>query len=78
MQQDSFTPADTMAKEIIMHFATAYTQQDFQLVTDMIASNRVDAEVLHTDTVAFDRFSEVFESLRRPNPPRKVLLDPQQ
>lgn len=73
---DSILPRIAIRKELTVQFALGYTREEFALVLDMLAARRIDAGALVSDVIGLDALPEVFESLRRPNPRAKVLIDP--
>ena len=75
-QEDAFVPRVALRKELMLQFVLGYTRDEFALVLDMLASGRIDAAPLITDVVGLDALPGMFESLRRPNPHAKVLIDP--
>jgi 2-desacetyl-2-hydroxyethyl bacteriochlorophyllide A dehydrogenase len=75
-QDDSILPRVALRKELSVQFVLGYTREEFALVLDMLASRRIDAAPLITSVVGLDVLPETFESLRRPNPHAKVLIDP--
>jgi len=75
-QPDTIMPVMAILKEIDIRFVLAYRPADFRFVIDMIASNRIDALLMLTDTVGFDGFPSAFEALRKPAHQCKVLLEP--
>ena len=75
-QEDAFVPRVALRKELTLHFVLGYTREEFALVLDMLADGRIDAAALITDVVGLDGLPALFESLRRPNPHAKVLIDP--
>jgi len=74
--EDAILPRIAIRKELTMQFALGYTREEFALVLDMLAARRIDASALVSDVVGLDALPEMFESLRRPNPRAKVLIDP--
>lgn len=76
MAGDHLYPAQAIVKEIDLNFAFVYRKKHFEIVLDMLAANRVDAEGLITDRVGFDDFSTAFEALKRPTGQIKVVLEP--
>lgn len=75
-QEDAFVPRIALRKELNIQFVLGYTRDEFALVLDMLSSGRIDAAPLITQVVGFAQLPEMFESLRRPNPNAKVLIDP--
>jgi len=75
--EDSILPRIAIRKELTVQFALGYTREEFALVLDMLAARRIDASALVSDVVGLDALPAIFESLRRPNPRAKVLIDPQ-
>jgi (R,R)-butanediol dehydrogenase / meso-butanediol dehydrogenase / diacetyl reductase len=74
--EDSILPRIAIRKELIVRFALGYTREEFELVLDLLAARRIDANKLVSDVIGLDALPELFESLRRPNPRAKVLIDP--
>jgi 2-desacetyl-2-hydroxyethyl bacteriochlorophyllide A dehydrogenase len=75
-QDDSILPRVALRKELRVQFVLGYTRDEFELVLDMLATGRIDGASLITSVIGLDALPEVFESLRRPNPHAKVLIDP--
>ena len=75
-QDDSILPRVALRKELRVQFVLGYTREEFALVLDMLASSRIDATPLITSVIGLDALPETFDSLRRPNPQAKVLIDP--
>ena len=74
--EDTILPRIAIRKELTLQFALGYTREEFALVLDMLAARRIDAAALVSDVIGLDALPAVFESLRRPNPRAKVLIDP--
>jgi (R,R)-butanediol dehydrogenase/meso-butanediol dehydrogenase/diacetyl reductase len=74
--EDSILPRIAIRKELTVRFALGYTREEFALVLDLLAARRIDANELVSDVIGLDALPEVFETLRRPNPRAKVLIDP--
>jgi (R,R)-butanediol dehydrogenase/meso-butanediol dehydrogenase/diacetyl reductase len=74
--EDAILPRIAIRKELTVQFALGYTREEFALVLDMLAARRIDASALVSDVVGLDALPAMFESLRRPNPRAKVLIDP--
>ena len=74
--EDRILPRAAIRKELSLQFVLGYTDEDFRLSLDLLASPRFDAEAMITRRVTFDELPTVFESLRSPNPEAKVLLEP--
>lgn len=74
--EDRIMPRAAIRKELALQFVLGYTDEDFRLSIDLLASPRFDAGAMITRRVTFDELPAVFESLRRPNPHGKVLLEP--
>lgn len=75
-QEDAFVPRVALRKELSVQFVLGYTREEFALVLDLLASGRIDAAPLVTQVVGLADLPEMFESLRRPNPHAKVLIEP--
>jgi len=74
--EDAIMPRVGIRKEAAVQFVLGYVPEDFRLVLDMLASGRIEAAPLITAVIGLDEVPEMFESLRRPNPHAKVLIDP--
>jgi len=74
--EDRILPRAAIRKELALQFVLGYTDEDFRLSLDLLASPRFDAAAMITRRVSFDELPAVFESLRGPNPEAKVLLEP--
>jgi (R,R)-butanediol dehydrogenase / meso-butanediol dehydrogenase / diacetyl reductase len=77
-QDDSILPRVALRKELSVQFVLGYMPEEFALVLDMLAAGRIDAAGLVTAVIGLDALPAMFESLRRPNPHAKVLIDPRQ
>jgi len=73
---DTILPRAAIRKELTLRFVLGYTDEDFRLSLDLLASPAFDASAMITARVSFDELPAVFESLRHPNPHGKVLLAP--
>ncbi len=76
MAGDHIFPAHAIVKELDLTFVFVYRKQDFEVVIDMLARDRIDAESLITERVGFDDFPAAFEALKRPSQQLKVMLEP--
>jgi (R,R)-butanediol dehydrogenase / meso-butanediol dehydrogenase / diacetyl reductase len=76
MAADRFFPAKAITKELELTFVYVYRRRDFEIVIDLLGRERIDASGLVTDRVGFDRFSQVFEALKKPGDQIKVILEP--
>jgi len=74
--EDTILPRIAIRKELTVQFALGYTREEFALVLEMLAARRIDASALVSDVIGLDALPETFESLRRPNPRAKVLIEP--
>ena len=75
-QDDTLLPRVAIRKELNIQFVLGYSRQEFALVLDMLTSGQIRADGLVTAVIGLDEVPEVFESLRRPGPHAKVLIDP--
>jgi (R,R)-butanediol dehydrogenase/meso-butanediol dehydrogenase/diacetyl reductase len=75
-QEDAFVPRVALRKELNLQFVLGYSREEFALVLDMLADGRIDPAPLVTGVVGLDDLPAMFESLRRPNPHAKVLIQP--
>lgn len=73
---DTILPLMGIMKEITLQFVLAYRRRDFDLIAGWIASDRIDALAMVTDTVGFADFPKAFEALRTPSQQCKVMLKP--
>lgn len=74
--EDAIMPRVGIRKELRLQFVLGYVAEDFRLVLDMLADGRIQAGPLITAVIGLDEVPDMFESLRRPNPHAKVLIDP--
>ena len=74
--EDTIMPRIGIRKEVTVQFVLGYVPEDFRLVLDMLATGRIQAAPLVTAVIGLEQVPEMFESLRRPNPHAKVLIDP--
>lgn len=74
--EDTILPRIAIRKELLLQFVLGYTDEDFRLALDLLHKPGFDADAMISGRVSFDELPAVFESLRRPNPHGKVLLDP--
>lgn len=74
--EDAFMPRIAIRKEIALQFVLGYVPEDFSLALDLLARDPAIAQRMITSKVGFAELPEIFESLRKPNPHGKVLLDP--
>jgi (R,R)-butanediol dehydrogenase/meso-butanediol dehydrogenase/diacetyl reductase len=75
--EDRILPRAAIRKELRLQFVLGYTDEDFRLAVDLLASARFDPAAMITRRVSFEELPAVFESLRLPNPDAKVLLEPE-
>ena len=75
-RQDHFVPAAALMKELTARFVLAYDKSDFEMISGLLAMDRIDVSHMCTGTVGFDEFSAAFESLRTPNAHCKIMLNP--
>ncbi len=74
--EDTILPRVGIRKELLLQFALGYVRDDFALVLDLMAGGRIDAAAFVSTVIGLDQVPELFETLRRPNPHAKVLIDP--
>jgi (R,R)-butanediol dehydrogenase/meso-butanediol dehydrogenase/diacetyl reductase len=74
--EDRILPRVAIRKELSLQFVLGYTDEDFRLSLDLLASPGFDAGAMITSRVSFEELPGVFESLRSPNAHGKVLLEP--
>ena len=75
-REDHFIPATAMAKEMTVKFVLSYHKEDFEFISGLIASDRLDVSKMCTGTVGYEDFPDAFEDLRKPNNHCKVMLAP--
>lgn len=76
MENDSFSPVTAISKEISLKFALMYSRRDFELAIDALDSGAAEPRAMITDTIGFDDFPEMFETLRGRTHHSKVHIDP--
>ena len=75
-RQDTFIPAAALMKELTARFVLAWNKSDFEMISGLLAKDRIDVSHMCTGTVGFEDFSAAFESLRTPNAHCKIMLNP--
>jgi (R,R)-butanediol dehydrogenase/meso-butanediol dehydrogenase/diacetyl reductase len=73
---DPVLPALATWKEVRILFSMTYSLQEFQAVADTLAAGHVEPRSMVTDRISLDQLPVTFESLRKPGPQVKVLVDP--
>lgn len=73
---DSFLPAVTMFKEVVLKGAYTYTIAEYAHVANVLASGHLEARHLITQNISLDAVPDVLESLRKPNDQCKVIINP--
>ena len=68
-------PLAALLKELQMHFAIAYTRDDFATVIAILGQQRIDASAMLTDVVSLEDMPSAFEALRSPSSQCKVLTE---
>ncbi len=76
MAADSFYPTKALTKELELAFAFIYRKRHFEIVLDLLGSERISTAGLVTDRVGLDDFSAAFERLKTPTDQIKVMLEP--
>lgn len=74
--EDRVMPRIAIRKELLLQFVLGYTREEFAIVLDMLAAGQIDAAPLITGVIGLDAVPAMFDSLRRPGPHAKVLIDP--
>ncbi len=74
--EDTILPRTAIRKELALQFVLGYQHEDFALVLDLMAQNRIDTASLVSRVISLDELPDTFERLRRPGPDAKVLIDP--
>ena len=74
-EPDTIVPVAALVKELQMHFAIAYTRDDFETVIAMLGQQRIDASAMITDVVTLEDMPSAFEALRSPSSQCKVLTE---
>jgi (R,R)-butanediol dehydrogenase/meso-butanediol dehydrogenase/diacetyl reductase len=75
-QADAIMPRVGIRKELSLRFVLGYDRAEFELVLDLLAQGRIDADTLISGVIALDAVPAMFEALRRPGPHAKVLIQP--
>ncbi len=76
-RQDNFVPATAVLKELTARFVLAYEKADFEMISGLIAMDRIDVSAMCSDSINFTDFPNAFESLKKPNPNCKIMLSPE-
>jgi threonine dehydrogenase-like Zn-dependent dehydrogenase len=76
MMEDRLQPIVPTIKELRLQFALGYDKREFEVATQLLATERIDLGAMVTGVVGFDEFSATFETLRGSTSHCKVLLDP--
>jgi (R,R)-butanediol dehydrogenase/meso-butanediol dehydrogenase/diacetyl reductase len=76
MQEDRFMPVVGIMKELSLQFSQTSTDSDFEAVLNLVAKKEIEAEKLHTRTIALTEVGEVFESLAGDPMQVKVMIEP--
>jgi (R,R)-butanediol dehydrogenase / meso-butanediol dehydrogenase / diacetyl reductase len=74
--EDTILPRVAIRKELMLQFVLGYTDEDFRLSIDLLRAPGFAANEMISSRISFSELPAVFESLRRPNPHGKVLLQP--
>jgi 2-desacetyl-2-hydroxyethyl bacteriochlorophyllide A dehydrogenase len=73
---DSFLPAVTMFKEVVLKGSYTYTIGEYAQVADILSRGHLEARQLITRNISLDAAPATLESLRRPNDQCKVIINP--
>jgi (R,R)-butanediol dehydrogenase/meso-butanediol dehydrogenase/diacetyl reductase len=73
---DPILPALAIWKEVRILFSMTYDLQEFQFVADTLAAGHVEPRDMITDRISLDKLPEMLETLRKPGPQVKVMVDP--
>jgi (R,R)-butanediol dehydrogenase/meso-butanediol dehydrogenase/diacetyl reductase len=75
-QNDEIFPFWAMAKELDLRFAIYYGREDFTDTLDALASHRLDAGPMVTETITLEQLPERFAQLEREPDAGKVIVRP--
>jgi threonine dehydrogenase-like Zn-dependent dehydrogenase len=76
MTEERLQPIVSTMKELRLQFALGYDKREFEVATQLLATERIDLGAMVTGVIGFDTFSDTFETLRGNTAHCKVLLDP--
>lgn len=72
---DEIDPHECVNKGITIDFSAGYTRADFDTTTAALGGGAIDAEPMITDVVSLDQVPEMFNRLRQPGGPAKVMIE---
>ena len=72
---DEIDPHECVNKGITIDFSAGYTRADFDTTIAALASGAINAEPMITDMVSLDQVPEMFDRLRQPGGPAKVMIE---
>lgn len=76
MEPDTISPSMGINKELALQFVFAYDPGEYHQTLQLMAHGKVDASVLHTDTIGLAEVPRMFEELASAQGQAKVLIDP--
>jgi threonine dehydrogenase-like Zn-dependent dehydrogenase len=76
MEPDTISPAMGVNKELSLQFVFAYDPSEYHQTLHLMADGKVDASLLHTDTIGLADVPAMFDELGSAEGQAKVLIDP--
>ena len=74
--QATIDPAIWLVKEPQLVTSIAYLHEDFAITKDLVASGRIQTDLLHTSTVGLHEMEDAFARLAEQPTEVKILVDP--
>jgi len=75
MVADEIDPHECINKNLTIDFSAGYTRADFETTIGALASGAIKADPMITDVVSLDLVPGMFDRLRQPNGPAKVMIE---
>ena len=75
MVPDQIDPYECVNKGLTMDFSAGYTRADFETTIAALASGAIKPEPMITDVVSLQEVPAMFDRLRQPNGPAKVMIE---
>jgi 2-desacetyl-2-hydroxyethyl bacteriochlorophyllide A dehydrogenase len=76
MEPEPITSAVAAQKKIRITFSFGYTLEDFEFITRILESGRIQTDGLITRSVSLDEVPEAFAELLQPNGHCKIIIEP--
>ena len=76
MEPDTISPSMGVNKELSLQFVFAYDPSEYHQTLHLMSEGKVDASILHTDTIGLGEVAAMFDELASAEGQAKVLIDP--